>query len=238
MQLVELRFGNKKVKRKGILAWSTKCDPRIPSKGKIIHEFENILYSDPVCEKVFPKGSIIPCNRRLKNIAEMIKPTLPNRFPIHGPEEEHGYFKCDRCDLCKHAPENTKSFKSPWDGRKWEIRKHITCLSKNVIYLIICTIHEKCWYIGSAENVRRRWSRHKSDWNNGNRTCTLATHGQDIQHPDDPQLKCLTVLPIDVTRKKTDLLRSEVWWQENVGVHKFGLNKRNDLATVSRGRKK
>ena len=75
-----------------------------PSKGKIIHEYENILYSDPTCEKVFPKGSIIPCNRRLKNMAEIIKPTLPNRFPENGPIQEKGFFKCDKCDLCRHAP--------------------------------------------------------------------------------------------------------------------------------------
>ena len=62
--------------------------------------------------------------------------------------------------------------------------------------------------------------------------------GQDVPHPDDPDLKFLTILPIDLTRTKKQLLGREVWWQENVGVHKFGLNKRNDLATVSRRRKK
>ena len=171
-------------------------------------------------------------------MAEIIKPTIPNRFPDHGPDQEKGYFTCNRCDLCKHAPTNKKNFKSPWDGRKWFIRKHITCLTKNVIYLVICKMHENCWYVGSTENIRRRWSKHKSDWVNGNRTCTLATHGQDVQHPADPQLEFVTILPIDFTKKKADLLNCEVWWQENIGVHRFGLNKRNDLATVSRRRKK
>ena len=140
--------------------------------------------------------------------------------------------------MCKHTPANTKYFKSPWDGRKWKLDKHITCISKNIIYLIICTLHDNCWYIGSSDNARRRWSKHKSDWKNGNRTCILATHGQDVNHPLDPNLEFLTVLPIDFTRNKKDLLEEEVWWQENVGVHKFGLNKRNDLATVSRKRKR
>ena len=58
-----------------------------------------------------------------------------------------------------------------------------------------------------------------------------------MTHPDDPELKFLTVLPIDTVRNKAKLLEKEVWWQENVGVHKFGLNKRNDLATVSRRRR-
>ena len=233
-----LIFGEKKSKKMNVSAWSTKWDPRIPPKGKIIHEYKNILYSDPVCKKIFPEGSIIPSNRRLKNMAEIIKPTLPKRFVENGPQEEKGYFKCEKCDLCKHAPENTKFFKSPWDKRKWKINKHITCLTKNIIYLVICTLHENCWYIGSSDNARGRWAKHKHDWKKGNRTCKLATHGQDVPHPDDPELKFLTILPLDSTKYKRQLLQKEVWWQENVGVHKFGLNKRNDLATVSRRRKK
>ena len=235
MDRKELLFGEK---RKSISAWATKWDPRIPPKGQIIHEFKNILYSDPACKKIFPEGSIIPSNRRLRNIGEILKPTIPKRFPQHGPKEDIGFFKCTRCDLCKHIPENTKSFQSPWDGRKWYIRKHITCLSENVIYLIICTLHENCWYIGSTENIRRRWTKHKYDWKHEQRTCTLAGHGQDVPHPVDPELKYLTILPIDTCKTRKSLLKQEVWWQQNVGVHQFGLNKRNDLATVSRNRQK
>ena len=86
--------------------------------------------------------------------------------------------------------------------------------------------------------IRSRWTKHKYNWNAGNRTCRLASHGQDVPHPDDPQLKYLTILPIDTFKTKKNLLKEEVWWQENVGVHRFGLNKRKDLATVSRNRKK
>ena len=234
----KLIFEEKKSKRKQVSAWTSKWDPRVPPKGPIIHGYKNILYSDPVCEKIFPEGSIIPSNRRLKNIGEILKPTVPNRFAESGPKEENGYFKCKKCDLCKHAPENAKNFKSPWDKRKWKINKHLHCLTPNIIYLIICTVHENCWYIGSTDNMRRRWSKHKSDWKNGNRTCRLACHGQDVPHPIDPELTFLKVLPIDSTRSKKQLLQKEVWWQENVGVFKFGLNKRNDMATVSRNRKK
>jgi hypothetical protein len=100
--------GEKIKKRRSISAWATKWDPRIPPKGQIIHEFKNILYSDPACKKIFPEGSIIPSNRRLRNIGEILKPTIPNRFPQHGPKEDIGFFKCTRCDLCKHIPENKK----------------------------------------------------------------------------------------------------------------------------------
>ena len=86
--------------------------------------------------------------------------------------------------------------------------------------------------------MRRRWSKYKSDFKNGLNMCRLAGHASEMVHPVDPELKFLTVLPIDAVKNKTQLLEKEVWWQENVGVHKFGLNKRNDLATVSRRRRK
>ena len=66
----------------------------------------------------------------------------------------------------------------------------------------------------------------------------LASHGQDVAHPLDPELKYLEIPPIDTVKSKKNLLKEEVWWQENVEVHRFGLNKRKDLATVSRNRKK
>ena len=85
--------------------------------------------------------------------------------------------------------------------------------------------------------MRRRWSKHKNDFKKGLNTCRLASHGQEMTKPVYPELKFLTVLPIDTVRKRAKLLEKEVWWQENVVVHKFGLNKRNDLATVSRRRR-
>ena len=56
----KLIFEDKKPKRKSISAWTKTWDPRTPPKGPIIHEYKHILYSDPVCRKVFPAGSIIP----------------------------------------------------------------------------------------------------------------------------------------------------------------------------------
>ena len=58
-----------------------------------------------------------------------------------------------------------------------------------------------------------------------------------MTHPDDPELEFLTVLLIDTVRSKSKLLGMKVWWQENVAVHKFGLNKINDLTAVSRRRR-
>ena len=85
--------------------------------------------------------------------------------------------------------------------------------------------------------MRRRWGKHKNEFKKGLNTSRLASHSQEMTHPDDPELEFLTVLLIDTVRSKAKLLGKEVWWQENVDVHKFGLNKINDLAAVSRRRR-
>ena len=59
-----------------------------------------------------------------------------------------------------------------------------------------------------------------------------------MPHPADPELKYLEILPIDACKSKKNQLKQEVWWQENIGVHYFGLKKRRDIATVSRNMKK
>ena len=67
----------------------------------------------------------------------------------------------------------------------------LNILTINNIYLLICKLHENWCYIGSKENVRRRWSKLISDWKRGNRTGRLATYG----HPDDPDLMFLMIYP-------------------------------------------
>ena len=38
-------------------------------------------------------------------MGEIIKPTLPRRFLKNGPDEENGYIKCVKCDMCTTSPQ-------------------------------------------------------------------------------------------------------------------------------------
>jgi len=130
------------------LAWVTTWDPQAPDKSKIIKENIHLLYRNPENKKIFPERFLIAANRRRKNLGEFIKPTIPRRFVPHGPYLEPGSFPCPgaevapcrkgACDLCKHV-RTTRCILSPWDGRKWKIRQHLTCDSRNIIYLVFCT---------------------------------------------------------------------------------------------------
>ena len=83
--------------------------------------------------------------------------------------------------------------------------------------------------LAAVRMSERDGSRHKADWNNGNRTCTLATHGQDVQHPDDPSADLPYCVANWFYSEKNWLTYIRIVVQENVGVSRIGLNKKNDL---------
>lgn len=217
--------GNKKI------AWVSKYEPRAPSKSSIIKKNIHLLYSNPINKTIFPPKSIIAANRRLTNIGEIYKPTIPRRFVKHGPNECPGFFKCSRkCDACKHA-QNTNELVSPWDGRRWKIYGHLTCTTPNVIYVIKCSLHPDQWYVGSTVNLKARWANHKSDVNQSkNSKCMVAHHVNTCPHPKDSEVPFLSICPIEAVKGGDgQLLRRELFWQANLGSLFMGLNRRKDF---------
>ena len=178
----------------------------------------------------------------------MIKPTIPRKFVHHGPYLEPGSFPCDganiapctkgACDLCKHVTP-TRKFTSPWDKRKWNIRRNVTCTSPNVIYLIVCHCkghEETSWYVGSAVDMRNRWRNHKSDFLARRVTkCGFSQHSLEA-HPEVPKfnpLPYIQVIFLESLRNEDQLLEREIWWQTNIGTIFFGLNKRKDTRSIA-----
>ena len=225
-------------KKKGKkLAWVTTWDPRVPDKSSIIKNNLKLLYKNPDNLKIFPKKSIIAGSRRAKNLGEIYKPSVPKRTREHGPENRKGFFKCERkCDTCLHSIETT-SFKSNWDGRKWNIKSHLNCTTTNVIYMIQCKKHSEFLYVGSTVNIKKRWANHKSDVKLKKvKKCSVAAHVASEKHPDDPNIMFLTIIPIEQVWTIEKLLERELYWQANLGTLSTGGNERKDFASISKNR--
>jgi hypothetical protein len=235
------------------LAWVSKWDPRAPDKSKIIHNNLHLLYRNNENKKIFPKEMLIASNRRRPNLGEFIKPTVPRRFLPHGPYLEPGSYPCEgkdvlpcrkgACDLCKHI-QPTRSIKSPWDQRSWKIRGHHTCEEKNLVYLIFCTHSDhkdSSWYVGSAKDMRARWRNHRSDFIGKKSTKSGLANHSTLAHPEvakSQPIPYLNVVLLESVEKEEDLLRRELWWQNNIGTLFIGLNKRKDTRTVSMQKKR
>ena len=160
----------------------------------------------------------------------MYMPTVPRRTKDDIPNGAPGFFKCKgKCDTCRHS-EDTEGFVSPWDGRKWKIRQHITCRTKGVIYLLRCRVHPDLWYVGSTTDLRKRWAGHKSDIKlKRTSRCKMADHVHTNSHPQDPEYNYLYIVAIEDVRREEQLLSREIYWQANLGSLFTGLNQRKDL---------
>ena len=201
----------------------------------IIKKNLNILYSNPANKTIFKKKTLIGADRRRKNLGEIYKPTIPRRFPIHGPHDEPGFFTCMRkCDTCRHS-NPMKRFTSPWDGRTWPIKSHLTCTTPNMVYILTCSLHPNMWYVGSTTKLKARWAGHKSDCNLGLTTkCVVAKHVNALPHPQDRNLSFLSIFPIESVKEERSLLEREIYWQCNTGSVFTGLNVRTDFKTLHR----
>ena len=174
---------------------------------------------------------IIAAERKRKNIGQIFKPTVPNRFPYHGPHNRSGFFTCSakKCDTCAHSSTLT-SFRSPWDNRLWKIKENLTCHTPNVVYVLQCQMHPEKWYVGSTKNLKLRWANHKSDAKLRKiKKCAVAKHVAEMKHPEDPQFKYLSIHPIEAVKKEDRLLERETYWQANLGTIFNGLNQRTDI---------
>ena len=220
-------------RKKKKIAWISTFDPRVPPKTDIIKRNLHLLHADPNNEEIFPKGMVVAADKKRKNLAQMYMPTIPRRTKEIIPNEPPGFFPCNgRCDTCRHS-EKTEEIVSPWDGRKWRIRQHITCRTKGVVYLLRCRLHRDLWYVGSTTDLRKRWAGHKSDVKLKRMTkCKMVDHVHTTHHPQDPEYGFLYIVAIEAVRNEDQLLSREIYWQANLGTLFNGLNQRKDLNTA------
>ena len=215
----------------------TTYDPRIPNKSKIIRDNLDILHSNPLNKTIFPKNKLIAADRRRKNLGEIYKPTIPRKKIVNVGNNEQGFTVCTgRCDTCKHS-KNTTAITSKWDKRVWKIRGDIKCSSKNVIYIVECTVHDNFMYVGSTMDLKKRWANHKSDAKNGkSNKCFVAKHYNNLVHPSDTNISCLRIIPIEIVKYEKNLAARELFWQTNLGTFVTGGNERKDIPKVLKNR--
>jgi len=65
------------------------------------------------------------------------------------------------CDLCKNYMRSTDKVVRHRDGAEFPINGKLNCSSKNVVYVVSCSLCQVS-YVGSSNNVFRRFQSHKS----------------------------------------------------------------------------
>ena len=93
-------------------------------------------------------------------------------------------------------------------------------------------------YVGSTNNMKRRWTTHKSDIRNSRWTaCGLTRHfGQHHLQNIEEHLNKLQITLLDSCANEEDLKKIEDRWMCNLGTlfHERGLNSRNEVMNNKR----
>ena len=243
-----------------------KYNVKLPNMSKILKKHQHILEYSSATAELFPDKSIFVSYKVEKSIRDQItsskfkstehsvENTLSGNKEVISqgtvPGNKMGCKKCNKCKLCKLYLSESEVAWSHHTGEKFKIQTLLTCDTQNVIYALhdkIC----KLTYIGYTEdNMKIRWSNHKSHIKQWHKTCKVATHfineskaqhelnrqslkifdAQLVDHIEVVLIEQVNV-PSNVTGKaKTRLLeiRESHWQHKLKAVSLFGgLNERN-----------
>ena len=156
--------------------------PSLPGISKIIRRHLPILHSSNKCRNAIPNPPIV-AYRRSANLKDLlvrstlprITPPLRGSYPCGGSKCKYFNHKGVHSDVGRvsisHTSENT-TFTSSSTGETFPIRKHLSCQSDNVIYLITCATCEK-QYVGETGRTLE---------------CRVGEHCADARHNRDKQV--------------------------------------------------
>ncbi|XP_075050806.1 uncharacterized protein LOC142136838 [Mixophyes fleayi] len=158
-------------------------------------------------QETFLKNTISLYNERWP--ANLAKFMVRSCFPltsIHNSQPSCTFCGDIRCSVCNYI-ESTTTFTSSRKKTEFKFTQTLSCISKNVIYLITC---KKCkqQYVGQTSNsVRRRFIDHLSTINR-KKDLTLPKHFNLPNH----SIHDVALVVIEQVTNVTELLKRERYW--------------------------
>ena len=170
--------------RKLFYPLTIKFNPKLPNMSRILNKYKYILSLNDITNRVFPAESILVTYKNERNIKSLL---TTNRFgspitvanPIN---DQTGCRSCKTCTLCKNFLREGDTIHSYHTSHTHRIRSTVTCLTKGVIYIVYDKTCEKNYVGFSRNDMRERWSNHKSHIKKQFRSCKIATHFKEHMH--------------------------------------------------------
>jgi hypothetical protein len=171
--------------------------PAPRNQSKEIFPLVTTFYSNLNCQPFITETNLLlnlSLNERVKEVFSNTQPVIAFKQPpnllriltsskIQLINKEIGLFKCtdSRCKICKFYLQEGKTFTTS-NGTIWNIKSHITCNSKNVIYYLKClSCNRKTTYTGKTNNLRLRTNGHISSCRTGQSTDRFDNHVYNCQ---------------------------------------------------------
>ena len=155
----------------------TKYNPLGPNIRGIIKKHSHILQNSEAAREVFPEGVMV-ASRREQNLRELLTRADPYSIKpdLTADLSGMGYKFCQQtCDSCSAFVMESNTIKSTATGKNFWIRKELSCETKNVVYVAMCTLCLKQG-VGSTTVWKPRLRNYKSHIKLGIETCGIAKH--------------------------------------------------------------
>ena len=205
--------------------------PYSPLATNLVYAWKKLLLTSPL----FTGYRIISAFSRNKNLGELLAPRKNNK-----PRDtlgQEGSSKCmgPRCKTCNHI-NATKTIRSNYTRRQYNIKYPLNCKSRNVIYLITCTVCNK-QYVGETQRMLSdRFTDHRSNISTRKDT-PIANHFNLPGH----SISSIAIAPIDMVsaaevsscrndpkKLRSLILRKEAHWQQQLFTYEpHGINLHN-----------
>lgn len=154
---------------------------------------------NPRVQQVFGNVDFIHARRQPPNILSRITNAA---FITQEKKVENGIFLCNHagCKICKLYLQKCKSF----DTKRgtWNVKCHVTCHSKNVIYYQVCNFCKNVSNTGKTDNLRERTNNHISGSRHGKTTNIFDQHNhkcpRDLgMEPKEPYFKLYVFMELN-----------------------------------------
>ena len=145
--------------------------------NKDIAKQANILLNDcpdDTTRRCFSTKQVIAAHRQPQNLLRLLTTA---KFPASSTtNKENGIFLCHRsnCKICSMYLQECTHFQTRVGT--WEIRAHLTCNSKYVLYYLQCAVCDEETYTGKTNDFRLRTNNHISCCKSGNGTDKFDNH--------------------------------------------------------------
>ena len=219
--------------------------PSFAGASKSINKYKYILDLDPSLKGCIDKQKLFVTFRRCKTIGDIL---VHSRYPYQKFTDHKGNVNCGKCILCKYyLSKNCKVIKSCSTNQILNINQTITCQDGHVVYVISDLLCNRQNVGSTDDNMRCRFSNHKSHIKQNRPTCRVALHYNDRKiHKLDYNNDINSHLPAELqvtlidkvvpdpwdTKESitTKLKNKEAYWQSQLKSLESdgGLNVRNE----------
>ena len=154
----------------------------------------------------FKDVRFVEAMRQPKNIIRTITTIKPQSEEIINELNPGIFAECTdkRCEICKFGYiEDCTSFTTS-NGEKWEIKSHINCNSRNILYFLECLMCGKETKTGKTKTrLRDRVNNHRSECKSGNTSDVFDKHCHSCgaHHGEEPYFRVRAFMKLSSPEK-------------------------------------